>query len=157
MDINVIQNDHNQVTVFTNSGIQLVGTEASTLSFDAQGSMTATAQWSADPTKRTVGTIMLKGADGRRRRPDRQQGDPLGPDRGLSGDARSDPGRRRRASSTNSPPGCRARCPISTTDGTAVIGAPAGFDIDLDGLLAGNSVQLSYTDNTSGKRSTMSR
>ena len=25
MDINVVQNDHNQVTVFTNSGIQLVG------------------------------------------------------------------------------------------------------------------------------------
>ncbi len=29
MDIKVIQGDHNQVTVFTNSGIQLVGIEAS--------------------------------------------------------------------------------------------------------------------------------
>ena len=51
MDINVIQSDHNQVTLFTNSGIQLVGIEASHLSFDAQGSMTASAQWSADPSQ----------------------------------------------------------------------------------------------------------
>ena len=52
MDIKVVNGDHNQVTVFTNSGIQLVGTHASTLTFDAQGTMTPTAQWSADPTKR---------------------------------------------------------------------------------------------------------
>jgi flagellar hook-associated protein 1 FlgK len=64
MDVNVVQNDHNQVTVFTRSGIQLVGNSAATLAFDPQGSMTATAQWSADPTKRTVGTILLKGASG---------------------------------------------------------------------------------------------
>src|SRR5262249_46715928 len=64
MDINVIQGDHNQVTVFTHSGIQLVGLSASTLAFDAQGSMNATAQWSADPTQRTVGTIVLKGPNG---------------------------------------------------------------------------------------------
>ena len=30
MDINVDPGDHNQVNVFTNSGVQLVGTEAST-------------------------------------------------------------------------------------------------------------------------------
>ena len=41
MDINVVQSDHNQVTVFTSSGIQLVGIAAATLTFDAQGSMTA--------------------------------------------------------------------------------------------------------------------
>ena len=32
MDINVVNGDHNQITVFTNSGIQLVGNVASTLS-----------------------------------------------------------------------------------------------------------------------------
>ena len=64
MDINVIRNDFNQVAVFTNSGIQLVGISASTLAFDAQGSMTAAAQWSADLSKRTVGTLVLKGPNG---------------------------------------------------------------------------------------------
>jgi hypothetical protein len=45
MDIKVVQNDHNQITVFTGSGLQLVGVQASHLAFDAQGSMTATATW----------------------------------------------------------------------------------------------------------------
>src|SRR5262249_17402617 len=34
MDINVVQNGNNQVSIFTNSGVQLVGTQASQLSFD---------------------------------------------------------------------------------------------------------------------------
>src|SRR5262249_49167758 len=54
MDIRVTPTDHNQVNVFTNSGIQLVGNDAAVLSFDAQGSMNATAQWSADATERAV-------------------------------------------------------------------------------------------------------
>ena len=37
MDINVVRGDFNQVSVFTNSGIQLVGINASTLAFDPQG------------------------------------------------------------------------------------------------------------------------
>jgi flagellar hook-associated protein 1 FlgK len=40
MDIRVITTDHNQISVFTNSGIQLVGTQAARLAFDAQGTMT---------------------------------------------------------------------------------------------------------------------
>ncbi|HZN28724.1 MAG TPA: flagellar hook-associated protein FlgK, partial [Xanthobacteraceae bacterium] len=61
MDIKVVRGDHNQVTVFTSSGIQLVGIEAAQLSFDPQGTMTATAQWNANPAQRTVGTLVLKG------------------------------------------------------------------------------------------------
>src|SRR5262249_24236072 len=64
MDIKVVDNDHNQVTIFTGSGIQLVGVQASHLNFDAQGSMTATATWDADPAKRNVGTITLTGTTG---------------------------------------------------------------------------------------------
>ena len=40
MDIRTVVNDLNQVTVFTNSGVQLVGTEAAQLSFNPQGTMT---------------------------------------------------------------------------------------------------------------------
>ena len=64
MDIKVVRGDHNQVTVFTNSGIQLVGIGASHLTFDAHGSMTPTAEWNADPAKRNVGTLTLKGPNG---------------------------------------------------------------------------------------------
>ena len=43
-----------------------------------------------------------------------------------------------------------------TTDGTAVTtGGQSGFDIDLSGLLAGNSVRLSYTDNATGTQHTV--
>ena len=40
MDVRTVVNDLNQVTVFTNSGVQLVGTEAAQLSFNPQGTMT---------------------------------------------------------------------------------------------------------------------
>ena len=59
MDINVVKGSNNQISVFTNSGIQLVGNQASQISFDPQGTMTAASAWSADPTKRNVGTLSL--------------------------------------------------------------------------------------------------
>src|ERR1044071_3509927 len=59
MDIKVVQTDHNQLNIFTRSGAQLVGDRASTLVFDAKGSLSANALWNADPTKRGTGTILL--------------------------------------------------------------------------------------------------
>jgi flagellar hook-associated protein 1 len=64
MDIRVVKNDNNQVSLFTISGMQLVGSQAGTLSFDAQGTMTPQAQWSSDPTHRSVGTITLTTPNG---------------------------------------------------------------------------------------------
>jgi len=59
MDIRTVVNDLNQVTVFTNSGVQLVGTEAAKLSFNPQGTMTPNTLYSSDPTKCNVGTITI--------------------------------------------------------------------------------------------------
>src|SRR5882757_1691311 len=59
MDIRTVTNGLNQVTVFTNSGVQLVGTEAAKLSFNAQGTMTPNTQYNTDPTKSNVGTITI--------------------------------------------------------------------------------------------------
>src|SRR6185436_1420781 len=64
MDIKVVQNDHNQVTIFTNSGVQLVGQTAATLAFDGSGAVSANSTWSSDPTERTVGTLVLQGLNG---------------------------------------------------------------------------------------------
>ena len=57
MSIKVVQGDFNQVSVFTSNGIQLVGTSAVQLSFDAKGSLTPSMIWSANPSLRGVGTI----------------------------------------------------------------------------------------------------
>ena len=92
MDIRTSAGDFNQVSVFTSSGIQLVGSRASTLSFDPQGTMTPNAFWDADPTKRNVGTITLVSPTGAAHGSHRQQIDSVGPDRGLSRNARSGPG-----------------------------------------------------------------
>jgi flagellar hook-associated protein 1 FlgK len=50
VDIRVIQGDQGQVNVFTNSGVQLVGTSAATLQFDAHGTVTAASR--GMPTRR---------------------------------------------------------------------------------------------------------
>ncbi len=64
MDINLVKTGENQISIFTHSGVQLVGTHASQISFDAQGYMTAAAQWNADPSQRGVGTLTLVSPNG---------------------------------------------------------------------------------------------
>ena len=64
MDIRVVPGQFNQVNVYTGSGNQLVGTQAVTLSFNAQGTLTPSAQWNVDPTKSGVGTITMTTPDG---------------------------------------------------------------------------------------------
>src|SRR5262249_49759114 len=59
MDIRVVTNDANQANVFTTSGVQLVGVEASTLSFNPQGTVTANTQWSSNPSKSELGSVLL--------------------------------------------------------------------------------------------------
>lgn len=155
MDIKVVQGDFNQVTVFTNSGIQLVGIEAATLAFQAQGSMTATAQWSVDPSQRTVGTILLKGAGG-------GDVDLIASKSIRSGDIAAYLEMRdhilveAQAQLDELAAGMARALSDLTVGGTAVTSGPqSGFDIDLAGLQAGNTVRLSYTDNTSGAQRTV--
>ncbi len=64
MDIRVVVGEYNQYNVFTNSGIQLVGIQPSRLSFEAQGTVTPTSQWSADPAQSTLGSLKLLSPNG---------------------------------------------------------------------------------------------
>src|SRR5215467_6787616 len=57
MDIRVVPGQFNQVTVYTGSGTELVGTQAVTLSFTPQGTVTPTVQWNPDATKSGLGTV----------------------------------------------------------------------------------------------------
>ncbi len=59
MDISVVKDNQGQVSIFTGSGVQLVGTKASQLSFNAQGTLTPQQQFSTDPSKNGVSSITL--------------------------------------------------------------------------------------------------
>ena len=151
MDINVVAGDQNQVKIFTTSGIQLVGSSTATLSFDAQGTMTATNQWSADPSKRSVGTLMLTGDNG-------TQIDLVATGSIRSGEIAAylqmrDQDLVQAQTQLDEMASAMARAlSDKTVGGTAVTsGAQSGFDVDLGGLLAGNTLNLSYVDTATGQ------
>jgi flagellar hook-associated protein 1 FlgK len=152
MDVRVVQNDHNQVSVFTNSGIQLVGTQASKLGFDAQGTMTPNAMWSADPLKRAVGTVTLTS--------------PTGGDMDLIANKAIRSGQIAAYLEMRDQILVQAQGQVDeiaaamsqalsdyTTNGTAVPPGPqTGFDVDIGNLSAGNSINITYTDVVTNKQ-----
>jgi flagellar hook-associated protein 1 len=155
MDITVVRGDFNQISVFTNSGIQLVGIDAATLEFDAQGAMNPSAQWSSNPALRTVGTIVLKGANG-------SDIDLLASNAIRSGEIAACLEMRDevlvQAQTQLDALAAAMASALSdrTIDGTAAtVGPQSGFDIDLSNLVDGNSVRVTYTDNVSGQQRTL--
>ena len=88
MDIRVVTDDQNQVTVFTNSGIQLVGADAAQLSFNAQGTVTRDDAVERRSDQKHPRHADAGVADRRLGRSDRQPLDPLRQDRRLSRHAR---------------------------------------------------------------------
>ena len=146
MDINVVKGDRNQVTIFTNSGVQLVSRTASVLGFDATGSVSANTVWSADPDKRGVGTLTLTSANGSTvdlvQNNAIRSGEIAGylqmRDQDLvQAQAQLDAFAAVMASALSN----------TTASGTAVTsGVQTGFDVDISGLSAGNTITINYTD-----------
>ena len=64
MGINVTTGGNNQVTIYTNTGVQLVGAQASTLSFNGPSTLGASNLYSTNPTQNGVGTITLTSPSG---------------------------------------------------------------------------------------------
>ncbi len=152
MDIRVIATDHNQVTVFTNSGIQLVATDAARLAFDMHGSISANAQWTADPATRGVGTITLTTPTG-------GQVDLLASNAIRSGEIAAFVEMRdyilpeAQAQLDAIAAGMASSLSDVTTPGNAVTsGAQAGYDIDTADMLDGNRINLTWTDTTTGQQ-----
>jgi flagellar hook-associated protein 1 FlgK len=146
MDVKVIQGNNNQVQVFTNSGVQLVGTSAATLSFDAQGTMTPNTVWTSDPSTRGVGTITLTSPNGST--VDLVQSNAI-----RSGTIAADLQLRDtdlvQAQGQLDAIAANMSSALSdqTTQGQAVTaGAQSGFDVDLSSLSAGNKITIDYTD-----------
>jgi flagellar hook-associated protein 1 FlgK len=146
MDIKVVATDHNKVNIFTRSGTQLVGDQASTMIFDAKGSLSANALWNPDPAKRGTGTIMLDSGSGST--PDLIAANAFGSGKiAALLEMRDHVLVDAQAQVDQIAAGMSRALSDRTTAGSAVtVGAQAGFDIDIGSPLAGNTVNITYTD-----------
>jgi flagellar hook-associated protein 1 len=146
MDIRVIDNGNNQIQVFTNSGVQLVGAEASTLSFNPQGTVTPNTQWDADPTKSTLGTLTLHFPNGGSLNLIQTNSIRSGTIAGYL-ELRDKTLVQAQTQLDQFAANMSSLLSNKTTAGTAVSSGPSnGFDLDLSGLQNGNVIHLTYTD-----------
>jgi len=146
MDINIIKGDQNQLNIFTTSGIQLVGTQASELSFNAQGTITAASQWSANPSQSTLGTITLTASSGNSI--DLIQNNSIRSGTIAAYLQMRDQDLVQAQNQLDAIAAAMASAlSDKTTSGTAVAaGAQSGFDVDIGSLSAGNTITVNYTD-----------
>jgi flagellar hook-associated protein 1 FlgK len=147
MDIRVTTNGANQVTVFTSSGVQLVGNEAAKLSFNAQGTVTPNTLWNSDPSKSNLGSVVVTYTNG---------GGSI--DLTATGGIKS--GKIAAYTELRDKSLVEAQNQLDqfaaslssalsdkTTAGTAVTsGLQSGFDLDVANLQAGNVIHVTYTD-----------
>lgn len=152
MDIRTVTNNLNQVTVFTNSGVQLVGNEASQLSFNPQGTMTPNTLYNGDPSKNNVGTITINFPHG-------GSYDLVSTNSIRSGkiaaylELRDKTLVQAQAQIDQFAASMASALSDKTTDGTAApssVAPQAGFDLDLAGLKSGNVIHLTVKDNLTG-------
>jgi flagellar hook-associated protein 1 FlgK len=147
MDIRVLTNDRNQVTVFTNSGVQLVGSEAAKITFDAQGTVTPNTAWNSDPSKSTLGTLTLTFPHG-------GDIDLISTNSIRSGSIAANLQLRDQTlvqaqAQIDQLAGAMASAlSDKTTAGTKDAGPPVNFSLDLTGLQNGNNVKFTYTDSS---------
>jgi flagellar hook-associated protein 1 FlgK len=147
MDIRVVPGDFNQITVFTGSGTQLVGARAVTLSFTPQGTITPSVAWNSNPAQSGLGTITLTNPGG-------GSIDLIASGAIQSGEISAYLAMRDKilpqAQAQLDDVAAQMSQAMSdvTTPGTAVTAPPlAGFSVDTAGLLTGNRMSLTYTDN----------
>jgi flagellar hook-associated protein 1 len=146
MDIRVVQNSDNQVSVFTGDGQQLVGAQSAQLVFSNAGTLNATTQWSADPSKDGAGTISLVSPGG-------ATSDLVADNSIQSGELAA----YLKMRDTILPQAQNQLDELAnqmsqalsnqTTAGTAVSsGSQSGYTVDIGSLSPGNSFQVTYTD-----------
>ena len=147
MNVNVVQNPNNQISVFTGTGQQLVaGPQASQLQFSNVGSLTATALWNANPSEDGAGTVTLVSPSG-------ATTDLIATNALQSGQlgayVQMRDGILPQAQTQIDELANQMSQALSnqTTNGTAVtVGSQSGFNVDVGSVVPGNSVQLTYTD-----------
>jgi flagellar hook-associated protein 1 FlgK len=152
MNVRVVQGDQGQISVFTSTGTQLVGTQAGQLSFTPTGTLTATQLWNSDPSKSGLGTVMLTTAGG-------NTIDLLAGGAFRSGEIAAYAELRDntlvQAQSQLDEFAAQMSKALSdtTTAGATVTGPPDGYSVDIAGMSNGNTIQLTYTDASSVQHS----
>ncbi|MDO8980908.1 MAG: flagellar hook-associated protein FlgK [Afipia sp.] len=164
MDVRVVPGNGDQVSVYTMSGVQLVGgSDAVQLSFNAQGTVTPNTQWNADPAKSSLGSISISYANG-------GSIDLISSGSIRSGaiaaylELRDESLVQAQAQVDQLAAAMASALSDRTTSGTAYPpaspapppGTPAGFDLDLSGLQSGNVVNLTYTDTITNTKHSIS-
>jgi flagellar hook-associated protein 1 FlgK len=155
MDIRVTTNSANQVTVFLKSGVQLVGNEAATLSFDAQGTVTPNTTWNSNSALSSLGSIKVSYSNG---------GSIDLTDTLKSGkiaayvELRDKTLVQAQTQLDQFAATMASALSDKTVAGTptAAAAVPQGFDLDTTGMLAGNTINLTYTDVASNTQRTLS-
>jgi flagellar hook-associated protein 1 len=147
LNVSVTTNSINEVSISTGNGIQLVsGTQAAQLSFDNRGTLSSTQLWNANSRLDGAGTITLTAPDG-------TTTDLLAAKAITSGrlaayvQARDQFLPQEQSQIDELAAQISEALSNKTTSGTPVTsGNQLGFSVDIGGLLAGNTIQLSYTD-----------
>ena len=152
MDIRVVTNNLNQVTLFTNSGVQMVGTEAARLSFNPQGTVTPNTLYDPDPAKNNLGTITIDFPHG-------GSYDMVATNAIRSGklaaylELRDNSLVKAQAQIDQFAAAMSSALSDQTTAGVAAPASAlpqAGFDLDLAGFQTGNVAHITYKNNITG-------
>jgi flagellar hook-associated protein 1 FlgK len=146
MDVRVVTDSSNQASVFTNSGIQLVGSGyASQLVVNSPGALTAGSLYNSNPALSGVSSLNI-------RLPSGALIDAVGSNAFSSGQIAADIKLRDQtlvqAQTQVDQMAATLASSLSdqTTAGTAVAGPPTGFDVNTSNVLPGNTINLTYTD-----------
>src|SRR6202453_2399642 len=150
MGINVTTGGNNQGSVYPNSGVQLVGAQASTLSFNGPATLGASNLYSTNPTQNGVGTITLTSPSGATTDMDATNGFSSGQ---IAADLKLRDTTLVQAQSQVDQLAASMSSALSdtTTAGTAVTaGTQTGFALNLSNMQPGNTINLTYTNTATG-------
>jgi len=146
MDVKVVADSSNQTSVFTNSGIQLVGSGyASQFIVNSSGALTASSLYNSNPVQSGVSSLNI-------RLPSGALIDVVSNNLLSSGQIAADLKLRDQTLVQAQTQVDQLAATLSsslsdiTTAGTAVAGPPAGFSVDTSNILPGNTINLTYTD-----------
>jgi flagellar hook-associated protein 1 len=146
IDIRVVTDNTNQATVYTTSGLQLVGTQASLVSFSGQGTLDASSLWNSNPALSRAGALTLAFPNGAT--VDLIATNSIGSGR-IGADLKLRDSTLVQAQTQIDQLAATLASSLSdiTTAGTAVTsGTQSGFDLNLSNVQPGNSINLTYTD-----------
>ena len=146
MDVRAVTDGANQTSVFTTSGVQLVGGGLSSkMVFSSSGTLTANSLYNNDPAKSGVGSLTIQLPNG-------ASYDMVANNAITSGQIAADLKLRDQTLVQAQTQVDQLAASMSsalsdtTTAGTAVAGPPAGFNVNTSNIAPGNTINLTYTD-----------